>query len=298
MALERITNPPVLDSTGLAIVQKLEAIKNVVQPVNAGTDIDITIPSSGWSSESPYQYTYSNAHITSGSLVKVTFLEGSGTSTPLYLEFEKVTNGIRFEAPAKPTNDISVRIHIFSADTTSTTATSADEVSTSAVSGASNVDDALSVLDNGKVNTSDIADNLTTNDATKVLSAKQGKMLKDTTDTLNGNLTNNTFNTHIDIDINRVSYQDGGYVKVGNMVFMSICVKGLMNLSNEPGIFVIDSGYWPKKTCALSVIESSNTNIAAALGESVTCGITNTGHVYIKRIVTDKYYFITGAFIV
>ena len=31
----------------------------------------------------------------------------------------------------------------------------------------------------GKVNVSDIVDNLTTNDATKVLSAKQGKALKD-----------------------------------------------------------------------------------------------------------------------
>ena len=125
-----------------------------------------------------------------------------------------------------------------------------------------------------------------------------GGLFVNVVSTLNGKLKNNTFNTHIDIDINRVSYQDGGYVKVGNMVFMSICVKGLMNLSNEPGIFVIDSGYWPKKTCALSVIETSNTNIASALGESVTCGITNSGHVYIKRIVTDKYYFITGAFIV
>ena len=32
---------------------------------------------------------------------------------------------------------------------------------------------------NSKVNTSDIVDNLTTNDATKVLSAKQGKVLND-----------------------------------------------------------------------------------------------------------------------
>ena len=32
---------------------------------------------------------------------------------------------------------------------------------------------------NNKVNTSDIVDNLTTNDATKVLSAKQGKVLND-----------------------------------------------------------------------------------------------------------------------
>lgn len=43
---------------------------------------------------------------------------------------------------------------------------------------------------NSKVNTSDIVDNLTTNDATKVLSAKQGKVLKDYVDGLVGNIEN------------------------------------------------------------------------------------------------------------
>ena len=154
MALEKITNPPLTDSTGATMVQKLEAIKNVLQPTNAGTDIDILIPSSGWSEESPYTYTYSNAHITSGALVKVTFLEGSGNDgAPKFIYFEKVTGGVRFEATVLPTTDISVRLHIFSADTTSTAATSADEVSTNAVSGAANVEDALGALNSNLTNT-------------------------------------------------------------------------------------------------------------------------------------------------
>lgn len=140
-----------------AIASVLEDIKDVLQPVNTGIDIDILIPSSGWSNSSPYQYTYSNEHITSGSMVKVNFLEGDGNSTPLYLEYEKVTNGVRFEAPSKPTNDISVRVHIFSADTTSTVATTADEVSTEAVSGANNVKDALSTLNDQIANYTKVA---------------------------------------------------------------------------------------------------------------------------------------------
>ena len=42
-----------------------------------------------------------------------------------------------------------------------------------------NIEDGIEALDTGKVNKTDIVDNLTTNDATKVLSAKQGKTLND-----------------------------------------------------------------------------------------------------------------------
>ena len=42
-----------------------------------------------------------------------------------------------------------------------------------------NLEDGIEALDTGKVNKTDIADNLTTNDATKTLSAKQGKALND-----------------------------------------------------------------------------------------------------------------------
>jgi len=162
MSAQVYEDPVMLDSTGLAMVTKLEAIKNAVQPVNAGTDIDLLIPSSGWTSSSPYQYTYTNSHITSGCMVKVNFLEGNNYTTPLYLNFEKITNGIIFTAPTKPTNDISVRVHIFSADTTSTTATNAEAVSTSAVSGANNVEDALGSLSN-QIGKSDISSEISAN---------------------------------------------------------------------------------------------------------------------------------------
>ena len=42
-----------------------------------------------------------------------------------------------------------------------------------------NIEDGIEAIDTGKVNKTDIVDNLTTNDATKVLSSKQGKVLND-----------------------------------------------------------------------------------------------------------------------
>ena len=136
---------PSMSESALRIAEALEGL----QPINPCTDIDISISANGWSNESPYTYTYTNNHISTGCVVKVSFLEGSEDSTkPLYLEYEKVTNGVRFVAPIKPTSAIPVRIHIQNADATSTAATSADQVSTNAVSGAANVGQALGVLSN------------------------------------------------------------------------------------------------------------------------------------------------------
>ena len=60
----------------------------------------------------------------------------------------------------------------------------------------------VSDLDNNKVNKSDIVDNLTTNDATKVLSAKQGKVLKDDLDSeiSNRELADTTLQGNIDAE--------------------------------------------------------------------------------------------------
>ena len=141
-----VTSPVLTDATGANIVTKLEAIKNAVQPTNACTDIDITIPASGWSGSSPYMYTYATAHVTPGCSVKVNFLEGSEDTSVFYLEYEKVSTGVRFTAPSLPDSDIPVRIHILAADAESVAATSADQVSTDAVLGASNVQQALGTL--------------------------------------------------------------------------------------------------------------------------------------------------------
>ena len=185
MALEKITNPPVLDTTGQNIVSKLDQIKDAVQPINPCLDIDISIPANGWSSSSPYTYTYSNNHISSGCSVKVDFLEGAQSTKVLYLEFEKVVNGVRFTSATKPTTAIPVRLHILNADATSAMSTTADEVSTSAVSGSANVEDALGSLSEQI-----------------------------------GNLMNSITNMYRqEIGIDSIS---GGYIKIGKAVFVDV----------------------------------------------------------------------------
>lgn len=146
MSVNKITVPPMLDSTGLSIVTKLNDIKNAVQPTNACVDIDISLPTSGWSGEGPYTYTYSNSKISSGCAVSVKFLESETSGSILAIDCEKVVGGVRFTSDNVPTSAIPVRVHIENADAESVMATTADEVSTDAVPGQSNVQDALETL--------------------------------------------------------------------------------------------------------------------------------------------------------
>lgn len=147
MAIQQVTEPPILDTTGLRIAQSLEEIRDAVQPTNSCIDIDISLPGTGWTGNGPYTYTYNNAHITTGCKVKVNFLETESASGGiLYLEYEKVVGGIQFTAKSVPTAQIPVRIHILNADAESIMATTADEVSTNAVTGASNVEQALGLV--------------------------------------------------------------------------------------------------------------------------------------------------------
>ena len=147
MAIQQVTDPMMLDSTGQDIVQKLELIKQAVQPTNACIDVDVSLPTTGWTGNGPYTYTYNNAHISTGCKVKVNFLETESTSGGvLYLEYEKIVGGVQFTAQSVPTDPIPVRIHILNADAESIMATTADEVSTNAVAGASNVEQALSAV--------------------------------------------------------------------------------------------------------------------------------------------------------
>ncbi len=160
MSTQTITAPVILDSTGQSILTALGQIKEAVQPTNSCLDIDISLPTTGWSGDGPYTYTYSNTHITSGCAVKVNFLESASSGGVLCLDYEKVTGGVQFTSDSVPTATIPVRIHVLNADATSTTATTADAVSTDAVSGASNVQDALSTLNTqiGTLRIKDIID--------------------------------------------------------------------------------------------------------------------------------------------
>ena len=146
MATQEVTDPVVLDATLQATNVLLGQIKDKVQPVNVCFDLDYTIPSSGWSNSSPYIHTYSNNKITTECAISVSFLEGQSSANPLYLDCEKVTNGVRFTAPVKPSVDIPVRIHVINAEADSITSINADMVSTNAISGSSNVQQALGSL--------------------------------------------------------------------------------------------------------------------------------------------------------
>lgn len=146
MSLQQFEEPLILDSTGQGIITKLNEIKQAVQPTNPCIVIDISLQASSWSNSSPYTYNYTNEHITSGALVKYSFLEGAENSGVLYLNCEKIEGGVYFTAPEKPSVDIPVRLYIENADATSTSATTADAVSVEGVTGIGNVQQAVELF--------------------------------------------------------------------------------------------------------------------------------------------------------
>lgn len=124
----------------------------VIQQQNAFIDLDITLQASSWSNSSPYVQTWTSDKITDTCDVKVKFLEGALAASQLYIGYEKVSGGLQFTAPTKPTVNIPVRIHIINADPTAMENLDAEMVSTDAVSGAVNVQEALEAVD-GKIGT-------------------------------------------------------------------------------------------------------------------------------------------------
>lgn len=121
----------------------------IYKPVsNVCVDMDITIATTDWSSSAPYTYDWMNQVISGDCSVEVNYLAGALNYKDVYISYEKITGGIEFTAPVKPTVDIPVRIHIVNTLASDVLDLSGDMVSTSAVSGAVNVDEALSSLKN------------------------------------------------------------------------------------------------------------------------------------------------------
>lgn len=154
MAMERISSPPFLDETAQSMLLALQGIRSAVQPANVYLDLDITLAVSGWSSAAPYTYNWTSDKINESCSVKVSFLDGAEDTNPLYLEYEKTAGGIQFVAPVKPTAAIPVRIHIIYADANAITDVDDEMVSSSAISGAANVKEALQNVDN-RLNTTE-----------------------------------------------------------------------------------------------------------------------------------------------
>ena len=118
----------------------------------AGIEKSFTIPANGWSNSSPYTYTWTDADVTAGCTISFRFQDGGPTGEVPYLDAEKVSGGVQFTAPTLPTSGIPVIVKITNVQAAAITSVSGDDVSTSEITGAANVDEALDVLD-GRVST-------------------------------------------------------------------------------------------------------------------------------------------------
>jgi hypothetical protein len=128
---------------------------SIIRPVHAGIDVSFTITTSQWSgSAAPYTYTWTDSRVTEGCRVEVEYASTTLDTSALYIEYEKQSGGggINFSAQAKPTANVCLTVHIINAQTGNVQAVTGADVSTSAISGAANVNEALTSL-NSKITT-------------------------------------------------------------------------------------------------------------------------------------------------
>ena len=153
---EDVTDPIITDSTGQQILTAINNLKNAVAPSDAYLDIELTLTTSGWSNMSPSTYTWSSENVTSECGIEVYFANGSESveSTP-YIQYEKGSQSVVFTAPTKPTANIPVIVRILKAKAESVTTINAEMVATDAISGASNVQDALESVNTSMGNISE-----------------------------------------------------------------------------------------------------------------------------------------------
>ena len=114
---------------------------------NAVQEISLTISSSSWSSTSPFTYSWTDSRIKTGSSIDVDFLDTSSDTSAAYITYEKISGGILFTASNQPSADIQISIRIVNAQADAGNTINADTVSTDSISGATNVDEALTVLE-------------------------------------------------------------------------------------------------------------------------------------------------------
>lgn len=147
-----------------------------------------TLMASGWSSTVPYTQTVTVLGLAADDKpILDVDTSGATTATALanlnaaWLNTIKAvaSNGLlTVTVSSAPTIDLPIKIKVFHGINTG--GASSDEEFMEAVQGA------LEELDNNKLNTASIVDNLTSDDANKPLSAKQGKVLKELIDNQTG----------------------------------------------------------------------------------------------------------------
>lgn len=141
---------------------RLTAVENVV------VDIPVNIASTDWALvNGEYTYTWTNGLVTAASGIKVELQDGAESAGIDDFDYDKVSGGVKFISAIQPTGNLPIIIGIVNAKASSIQGFTADDVSSEAISGCSNVEDALENLDS-RVG---ILSNLTTTAKTSVVAA-------------------------------------------------------------------------------------------------------------------------------
>ena len=138
--LKVIADPTAITSTEFDILNnRITAIENTEALYS------VTIQTSDWSA-SPYTYTWSNSDVTADCSVEIGFLDGAEDCDIDFLEWEKATGSITFSVETLPSVALPIVIKLTNARAKYVENLTADMVATDAVTGASNVDEALTAL--------------------------------------------------------------------------------------------------------------------------------------------------------
>ena len=118
------------------------------------TEIYLLIPPTVWTDPPPYTCTFRDSRVLADSYIEVTVENSSVDATADYIEYYKLPGGggLVFKPNKRPTADLELAITITNAQMHAASSINADTVVTDAISGASSVDGALTVL-NSNINT-------------------------------------------------------------------------------------------------------------------------------------------------
>ena len=164
---------------------------STIKAIRAGFEATQTFSANDWvaSTGGGYEVCYLHNDITPASHVEVNFADTSLDTTVFYIGYEKISGAIKFTTSVLPLSSITLVIRVINSEVGGLAITSASSVSTTAIPGVSNVNDALIALNN-KI------DNLFN--------------VEFTTDGLQINTTNTNTITH------------GGYAMIGNLVIVNM----------------------------------------------------------------------------
>lgn len=135
------------DPTGITTTE-YDILNNKIELIeNVDVNYAVTIHTSDWELDSgEYIYEYENEIITTSNSTTVEFLEGDTDPDIDLIETEKSTGKVTFYAPYVPSADISVNIRITNARPKDIEEITGDMVATDVISGVSNVDEALTAI--------------------------------------------------------------------------------------------------------------------------------------------------------